>query len=205
MPPRTSYSSATPVSTTASPSETNELVVCSGCGGRNPRDAQFCDWCSRPFASPVVRYRPSRWQAISGLGVLLVVLTIAVLGYLNASRTVTPRAASPVATATAVLPTLAPTARPALAPPTTPVPPAAPAPAANSGAAARVGNTGGTGVQVRSEPGAQARPLGVLKDGATVTLTGNDQTVAARLWREVQTADGALKGWVSADYLQPAP
>jgi hypothetical protein len=35
-----------------------------------------------------------------------------------------------------------------------------------------------------------------------VRLTGNDQTVAARPWREIETEDHRLKGWVSADFLQ---
>ncbi len=180
------------------------MIVCSGCGGRNAPDAQVCDWCSRPFTSPAVRYRPSRWQVVSGLVLLVAVVAVAVLGYLNAARPVATRAAPQTAATAPPLPTAGPTARPALAPP-----PAAATPdtavASPPSGSARVGNTGGSGVQVRADPGSQARPLGVLRDGATVSLTGREQTVAARLWREVQTDDGALKGWVSADYLVPAP
>jgi hypothetical protein len=41
-----------------------------------------------------------------------------------------------------------------------------------------------------------------LREGTTVHLTGNDQTVAARPWREIETVDHKIKGWVSADFLQ---
>ena len=33
-------------------------------------------------------------------------------------------------------------------------------------------------------------------------LTGNDQTVAARPWREIETEDRRLRGWVLGDFLQ---
>jgi hypothetical protein len=42
----------------------------------------------------------------------------------------------------------------------------------------------------------------VLREGTRVLLTGNDQTVAARPWREIETEDHNLKGWVLADFLQ---
>ena len=38
-----------------------------------------------------------------------------------------------------------------------------------------------------------------------VLLTGNDQTVAARPWREIETEDHNLKGWVQGDFLQLQP
>jgi hypothetical protein len=42
----------------------------------------------------------------------------------------------------------------------------------------------------------------VLREGTRVILTGNDQTVAARPWREIETEDHNLKGWVMGDFLQ---
>ena len=39
-------------------------------------------------------------------------------------------------------------------------------------------------------------------DVGCVLLTGNDQTVAARPWREIETEDHNLKGWVQGDFLQ---
>ena len=63
-------------------------------------------------------------------------------------------------------------------------------------------NTGGLGVSVRLQPGPQAPRAGVLREGTRVLLTGNDQTVAARPWREIETEDHNLKGWVLGDFLQ---
>jgi uncharacterized protein YraI len=67
---------------------------------------------------------------------------------------------------------------------------------------ARIVNTGGQGVSVRNQPGPQAPRAGVLREGTRVLLTGNDQTIAARPWREVETEDHSLRGWVLADFLQ---
>jgi hypothetical protein len=67
---------------------------------------------------------------------------------------------------------------------------------------ARIANTNGLGVTVRLEPGPQATRAGVLREGTRVILTGNDQTVAARPWREIETEDHNLKGWVLGDFLQ---
>ena len=47
--------------------------------------------------------------------------------------------------------------------------------------------------------GARAR---TPREGTRVLLTGNDQTVAARPWREIETEDHNLKGWVQGDFLQ---
>jgi hypothetical protein len=41
-----------------------------------------------------------------------------------------------------------------------------------------------------------------LREGTRVLLTGNDQTIAARPWREIETEDHNLKGWVLGDFLQ---
>jgi hypothetical protein len=66
-----------------------------------------------------------------------------------------------------------------------------------------VGNTGGLGVSVRAQPGPSAPRSGVLRDGTRVLLTGNEQTVAARVWREIETEDRGIRGWVLGDFLQP--
>ena len=67
---------------------------------------------------------------------------------------------------------------------------------------ARIANTSGQGVSVRQQPGPQAPRAGVLREGTRVLLTGNDQTVAARPWREIETEDHNLKGWVLGDFIQ---
>ncbi len=188
------------------------VVICPGCGGRNPSDASVCDWCARPFVSPARQLRPSGWQLLSMLFLLALVGAVAALGYLNASRTVATSRPTPAVPAVSTpLPT--PAVTPRVTAVTTPAPvatptaaaataPATPAPSVRS---ARVSNTGGAGVQVRAEPGPQARSLGTLKDGTVVRLTGGEQTVAARLWREVETDQGSPKGWVSSDYLEILP
>jgi hypothetical protein len=71
--------------------------------------------------------------------------------------------------------------------------------------AARIVNTSGQGVSVRLQPGPQSPRQGVLREGTRVFLTGNDQTVAARPWREIETEDHNLKGWVQGDFLQLQP
>ena len=71
--------------------------------------------------------------------------------------------------------------------------------------AARIVNTNGQGVSVRLQPGPQSPRQGVLREGTRVLLTGNDQTVAARPWREIETEDHNLKGWVQGDFLQLQP
>ena len=67
---------------------------------------------------------------------------------------------------------------------------------------ARIFNTSGLGAWVHEQPGQQARRTRVLSEGTRVLLTGNDQTVAARPWREIETEDHNLKGWVQGDFLQ---
>jgi uncharacterized protein YraI len=65
-----------------------------------------------------------------------------------------------------------------------------------------IANTSGQGVSVRLQPGPQAPRAGVLREGTRVLLTGNDETVAARPWREIETVDHNLKGWVLGDFIQ---
>jgi Bacterial SH3 domain len=203
------------------------MVNCPGCGGRNPPEASECDWCGRQFVSPGRRLRITLWQVLSTLLILAVVVGVGILFLLNAGRTLTaPRlAAAPTPQAAAsAIPTPAVTPR-VTSPPTgtaaaAPVAqtPAPPTPTAEAAAAAteppsptatpepetaHIANTGGQGVMVRAEPGAQAPAVGALRDGTAVVPTGQEQTVAAHTWREVETEDKRIKGWVSADFLQP--
>jgi hypothetical protein len=198
------------------PDRPDSVTTCAGCGGRNPSTSTECDWCGRPFISKRGRLRLTVWQILSSLLLLVLIGAVAALAVLNAGRSLpSVRASAPTGT---ILPTLVPT--PAVTPRvTTPNPPTAtPAPVVAATPvpdtatpeptptpqllAARVANTGGVGVSVRVEPGPQARRMGVLREGTTVRLTGNDQTVAARPWREIETEDHGLKGWVSAEFLQ---
>ena len=201
------------------PQTTDEdVAICPGCGGKNPSSSSECDWCGRPFVSKGGRVRITMWQVLSSLLLLGLIGAVAALAYLNAGRAlppvrvnvatsapastvvptlaVTPRvtAANPTPTAAAAL-ALGPTAAPTLAP--TPEPTPTP-----SLQAARIVNTSGQGVSVRLQPGPTAPRAGVLREGTRVLLTGNDQTIAARPWREIETEDHNLKGWVLGDFLQ---
>jgi hypothetical protein len=117
--------------------------------------------------------------------------TPAVTPRVTAESAVTPTAVAPVV--------LEPTAPPTPADSPTPEPTATP-----QLQLARIVNTAGLGVSVRQQPGPQAPRAGVLREGTRVLLTGNDQTVAARPWREIETEDHNLRGWVQGDFVQPA-
>ncbi len=114
---------------------------------------------------------------------------------------VTPRVTAPnVAGTPTVLSAAAatePTPAPTVPEPATPQP--TPTPALQ---AAQIANTSGVGVWVHDQPGTQAPRARVLREGTRVLLTGNDQTVAARPWREIETEDRNLKGWVMGDFIQ---
>lgn len=184
-------------------------LICPGCGGRNPRDAAECDWCGRPFVSQSHRLRVNGWQVASALLVVALVGAVAALALLNASRTVSPpRPPNTIPLVTSSpLPTAAVTAGAPAAP--TPRPSASPAVARGTPTAApataTVANTGGAGVTVRDAPGPQATAVGTLREGEVVNLTGEEQTVAARLWRQVEVPGRNLVGWVSAEYLATQP
>ncbi len=163
------------------------------------------------------------WQILSSLLLLGLIGAVAALAMLNAGRALppvrvsatTPTAAplmspTPIVTprvtaANAPTPTLVapivtvPTPQPTEAPPT-PEPTATP-----QLQLARIANTNGLGVHVRQQPGPQAPSAAVLREGTRVLLTGNDQTVAARPWREIETEDHNTRGWVQGDFVQSLP
>jgi hypothetical protein len=202
------------------PHDDNErIAVCQGCGGKNRPGSTECDWCGRPFLSKGGRLRLTLWQILSSVLFLAAIGAVAVLAVLNAGRAlppvrlaaatstpaaevapppmVTPRvtaANAPTATPTPSVPTPAPTLAPTVEPTPTP-----------QLQVARIANTSGQGVSVRQQPGPQAPRAGVLREGTRVLLTGNDQTVAARPWREIETEDHNLKGWVLGDFVQVLP
>jgi hypothetical protein len=201
------------------PPTTADVAICPGCGGKNPGTSSECDWCGRPFVSKGGRLRITIWQVLSSLLLLGLIGAVAALAFLNAGRALPPVRVSvatsgPVST---VVPTLAVTPRVTAANPTPTVPPiVAVGPTAVPTAepptpeptptpsmqAARIFNTSGLGVWVHDQPGAQAPRTRVLREGTRVLLTGNDQTIAARPWREIETEDHNLKGWVLGDFLQ---
>jgi len=201
------------------PGPEEPIVVCPGCGGKNPAGSTECDWCGRPFLSKGGRLRLTLWQVLSSLLLVALIGAVAALAVLNAGRALPPVRASLNATTTpaatlsptpAVTPRVtaanAPTGTPlpaANAPTPTPATPPTPEPTPTpQQQLARIANTSGQGVSVRQQPGPQAPRAGVLREGTRVLLTGNDQTVAARPWREIETEDHNLKGWVLGDFIQ---
>jgi SH3-like domain-containing protein len=92
---------------------------------------------------------------------------------------------------------------PALAPESTRAPVATAAPAARSGAVGRVqiGNTGGSGINLRREPGGAI--LKTLPEGATVDALGPEREVDGRVWKQVRDQVG-ITGWVAASAIVPA-
>jgi hypothetical protein len=194
------------------------VVVCSGCGGKNPPGTNECDWCGRPFLSPGGRIRLTLWQLLSSLLLLAAVVAVAGLAFLNAGRALPPVRVAGAATSTPA-PTVMPTAavtplvttaqtptHPAAAP--TPVPtqseqPPTPEPTPTPQLQpALIANTSGRGAYVHQQPGAASPREGALREGTRVFLTGNDETVAAQPWREIETEDHNLKGWILGDFIQ---
>ncbi|MDQ6672408.1 MAG: SH3 domain-containing protein [Chloroflexota bacterium] len=169
------------------------------------------------------RLRLTVWQMLSSVLLLGLIGAVAALAYLNAGRPLPPlRVTAPTITpvstfaptlvvtprvSAANMPTATPGAPVALAGPTPhpTVAAATPEPAPPATQAALIVNTSGLGVSVRNQPGPQSQRAGVLREGTRVLLTGNDQTVAARPWREIETEDHNLKGWVQGDFLQLQP
>jgi Bacterial SH3 domain len=118
-----------------------------------------------------------------------------------------PPAAAPTATAE---PSPTPAPPPATAVPTaTPAPTPSPSPPASPSSSptpaperARVVGTDGQGVNLRQEPGTQELVLRSLREGAEVTIVGDERVVDGRAWRNVRDADG-VTGWLVADALGP--
>jgi SH3-like domain-containing protein len=59
----------------------------------------------------------------------------------------------------------------------------------------QVANTGGSGANLRSQPGTEAPPVKLLAEGTSVTG-------AAHAWRQVSEANGT-SGWVADEFLAP--
>ena len=75
-----------------------------------------------------------------------------------------------------------------------PRPTAAAASSAPAGRA-QVGNTGGQGANVRSEPGSGGRILKTLAEGAAIEVLGPEREVDGVVWRQVRDSAG-VTGWI---------
>ena len=205
---------------------TEQIVTCPGCGGRNPTGSNECDWCGRPFVSKGGRLRLTIWQLLTSLLLLGLIGAVAALAYLNQGRALPPVRASS-ATDDASLDVRAHArGHPAReSPPTRPRHPApvtSPQPGPRRSRRRPSHRHPNRRRRPNSRPRASSIPAawafrcacsrarsparqGVLREGTRVLLTGNDQTVAARPWREIETEDHNLKGWVQGDFLQLQP
>jgi len=85
--------------------------------------------------------------------------------------------------------------------------PAATAAAASSSSAAagraQVGNTGGQGANVRSEPGSGGRILKTLGEGAAIEVLGPEREIDGVVWRQVRDSAG-VTGWIIRGAVAPA-
>ena len=87
----------------------------------------------------------------------------------------------------------------------TPSPESSPTPEVVPGLGfARIGNTAGFGVNVRSEPGLEYEILTQLSDGSRVELTGEAKSADGFTWQCVRLEDGHL-GWIADNFLIPEP
>jgi uncharacterized protein YgiM (DUF1202 family) len=101
----------------------------------------------------------------------------------------------------AAAPTSAPT--PAAAAPK-PAPAATTAPVAKPGATrGQVGNTGGQGANIRSEPGTGGRVLKTLNEGSNLEVLGPEREVDGQVWRQVRDSTG-VTGWIVRGAVVPA-
>ena len=117
------------------------------------------------------------------------------------------RPVPPDAVAALPPPTLAP---PTLAPPPALVPPVA-APASASGeaqpstpaavASAVIGATGGTRVNLRTDPSVRAPVITTLAEGTPVEALGEPVPAEGRSWQKIRSGD--REGWVVAVVVQP--
>ena len=63
-----------------------------------------------------------------------------------------------------------------------------------------VRGTGADGLVLRREPGGE--PVGLAREGQTVTDTGEERQAAGRSWRRIRTTEGN-EGWAAAEFLVP--
>ncbi len=72
-----------------------------------------------------------------------------------------------------------------------------------SGASVVVGNTGGSGVNMRDAASTSGKIVATLADGTALTITGDSVSANGYTWWPVKTSDGK-SGYIVADYLKPS-
>lgn len=175
------------------------------------------------FASkpPATRRRPRRGPLLAlplsiqyailggfilGLCLLLVNLRPRLSALVAAPSTTTPTPLPPTATPTATLPPRptdlpTPTFTVTRPPPTATLPPPSPTPGLGLGATAQVGDTGGLGLVMHTDPGLNTAVIRVLQDGERVVIIAGPQQADGMTWWQVRDSSGQ-EGWVAASFLQ---
>jgi hypothetical protein len=190
------------------------MIQCPGCGGRNPRNAQICDWCRRSFlAEPPPRGHSTRWWVM--LSLATITLLLVALGLLSAvsSARQAPRvaAATPTSRPLPPLPVVVPTAtQPAprdeptsvAAAPTALAAPAQPTP---GGRLATVVNTANQGANLRQLPDRTSPVVTTVPESSTVRIVGPEQRAPdGTVWVRVNDQHGH-EGWVLSVVLVESP
>jgi len=143
---------------------------------------------------------------ILGLCLLLVNLRPRLSALVAAPPTATPTPLPPTATPTATLPPRptdlpTPTFTVTRPPPTATHPPPSPTPGLGPGATAQVGDTGGLGLVMHTDPGLNTAVIRVLQDGERVVIIAGPQQADGMTWWQVRDS-GGQEGWVAASFLQ---
>ena len=87
----------------------------------------------------------------------------------------------------------------------TPVPkPTSPGVAPSGATRGQVGNTGGQGANIRSEPGSGGRVLRTLTEGSTIDVLGPEREVDGQIWRQVRDTQSGVTGWIIRGAVAPA-
>ncbi|MFN8636867.1 MAG: SH3 domain-containing protein [Chloroflexota bacterium] len=76
--------------------------------------------------------------------------------------------------------------------------------AASGATRGQVGNTGGQGANIRSEPGSGGRVLKTLADGSNLEVLGPEKEVDGTIWRQVRDPSSGITGWIVRGAVAPA-
>src|SRR5262249_26758289 len=81
--------------------------------------------------------------------------------------------------------------------------PTSPGVASSGATRGQVGNTGGQGANIRSEPGSNGKVLKTLPEGSNLEVVGPDREVDGQVWRQVRDGSG-VRGWIVRGAVAPA-
>ena len=151
-------------------------------------------------------------DAVKTGSIVSLIVSMVLLGACSPSSPARPREATPEAVASRpVLPVDVPTLPPpTLAPPTLAPPPALAPPVATppsvpsapvAAASAVIGATGGTRVNVRTDPSLRAPVVMTLAKGTPVEMLDEPVQADGRSWQKIRSGD--REGWVVAVVVQP--